>query len=130
MTGMVINHRVVVFDAADLAAESTFWAGVLGGAVDADDDWHMVFVDGEPRVGVQLPRTTSGPSGPMERPSRFTSTCGSMTSTRRMTKSWHWARSCSSPPKTGRLGPRTTTRSTRTRPGTRSVCAGCCPADA
>ena len=51
---MVINHRVVVFDAADLAAESTFWAGVLGGAVDADDDWHMVFVDGDPRVGVQL----------------------------------------------------------------------------
>jgi predicted enzyme related to lactoylglutathione lyase len=49
-----INHQVVVFDAADLAAESSFWAGVLGGTVGVDDDWHMVEVDGGPRVGVQL----------------------------------------------------------------------------
>jgi hypothetical protein len=49
-----INHQVVVFDAADLAAESSFWAGVLGGTVSVDDDWHMVLVDGAPRVGVQL----------------------------------------------------------------------------
>jgi predicted enzyme related to lactoylglutathione lyase len=46
--------QVVVFDAADLASESKFWAGVLGGRVDAEDDWHMVIVDDEPRVGVQL----------------------------------------------------------------------------
>jgi hypothetical protein len=52
--GMRINRQVVVFDAADLAAESTFWAGVLDGRVDAEDDWHRVMVDGEPRVGVQL----------------------------------------------------------------------------
>jgi catechol 2,3-dioxygenase-like lactoylglutathione lyase family enzyme len=51
---MKINHQVVTFDAADLAAESRFWAGVLGGTVDAEDDWHMVLVNGEPRVGVQL----------------------------------------------------------------------------
>jgi catechol 2,3-dioxygenase-like lactoylglutathione lyase family enzyme len=51
---MRINHRVVVFDAADLSSESSFWAGVLGGEVDAEDDWHMVLVDGAPRVGVQL----------------------------------------------------------------------------
>lgn len=51
---MKINHQVVVFDAADLAPESAFWAGVLGGTVDAEDDWHMVLVDGKPRVGVQL----------------------------------------------------------------------------
>lgn len=51
---MKINHQVVVFDAADLTSESRFWAGVLGGTVDAEDDWHMVFVDGNPRVGVQL----------------------------------------------------------------------------
>jgi catechol 2,3-dioxygenase-like lactoylglutathione lyase family enzyme len=49
-----IRHQVVAFDAADLTAESAFWAGVLGGEVEADDDWHMVVVDGEPRVGVQL----------------------------------------------------------------------------
>lgn len=51
---MRINHQVVVFDAADIGAESEFWAGVLDGTVDAEDDWHMVMVDGEPRVGVQL----------------------------------------------------------------------------
>ncbi|SEE00684.1 VOC family protein [Ruania alba] len=54
MSGIQIKHQVVVFDAADLHAESTFWAGVLGGTVDVDDDWHMVMVDGVPRVGVQL----------------------------------------------------------------------------
>jgi len=48
-----INHQVVVFDAAELSVESAFWAGVLGGTVDAEDDWHMVLVDGDPRVGVQ-----------------------------------------------------------------------------
>ena len=51
---MRIDHQVVVFDAADLTAESTFWAGVLGGTIDAEDGWHMVLVDGKPRVGVQL----------------------------------------------------------------------------
>jgi hypothetical protein len=51
---MHIDHQVVVFDAADLASESSFWAGVLEGTVDAEDDWHMVMVNGEPRVGVQL----------------------------------------------------------------------------
>jgi hypothetical protein len=51
---MRINHQVVVFDAAELEPESTFWAGVLDGTVDAEDDWHMVNVDGAPRIGVQL----------------------------------------------------------------------------
>ena len=51
---MRITHQVVVFDAADLSAESQFWAGVLDGVVDAEDDWHMVMVEGQPRVGVQL----------------------------------------------------------------------------
>lgn len=51
---MEIRHQVVTFDAADLAVESAFWAGVLGGTVDAEDDWHMVLVDGAPRIGVQL----------------------------------------------------------------------------
>jgi predicted enzyme related to lactoylglutathione lyase len=51
---MRINHQVVVFDAPDLEAESGFWAGVLDGTVDAEEDWHMVMVDGAPRIGVQL----------------------------------------------------------------------------
>ncbi len=52
---MDIRYQVVVFDAADLAAVSGFWAGVEGGSVDAEDDWHMVLDrDGTPRIGVQL----------------------------------------------------------------------------
>ncbi|THV41848.1 VOC family protein [Glycomyces buryatensis] len=51
---MRINHQVVVFDAVDLGAESLFWAGVLDGTVDIEDDWHMVLVNGRPRIGVQL----------------------------------------------------------------------------
>ncbi len=61
---MRINHRVVVFDAADLSAESSFWAGLLGGTVDAEDDWHMVFVDGKPKVGVQLAPDHVAPDWP------------------------------------------------------------------
>ncbi len=80
---MKINHRVVVFDAADLDAESSFWAGVLGGTVEAEDDWHMVLVDGQPRVGVQLAPGHVPPDWPTaSHRSRSTSTCGSTTSTR------------------------------------------------
>ncbi|WP_247043507.1 VOC family protein [Arthrobacter rhizosphaerae] len=51
---MKIIRQIVVFDTADLTTESDFWAGLLGGTVEADDDWHTVFVDGEPRLGFQL----------------------------------------------------------------------------
>jgi catechol 2,3-dioxygenase-like lactoylglutathione lyase family enzyme len=51
---MKISRQIVVFDTADLAAESTFWAGLLGGTVEAEDDWHTVYVDGQPRLGFQL----------------------------------------------------------------------------
>ena len=30
------------------------YSGMLGGTVDAEDDWHMVRVDGRSRIGVQL----------------------------------------------------------------------------
>ncbi|HYN31227.1 MAG TPA: VOC family protein [Ilumatobacteraceae bacterium] len=61
---MKIRHQVVAFDASDLDAESAFWAGVLGGEVDRDDDWHMVMVDGEPRIGVQLAPDHVAPDWP------------------------------------------------------------------
>lgn len=61
---MRITHQVVVFDAADLSEESAFWAGVLDGTVDAEDDWHMVLVDGEPKVGVQLAPDHVAPDWP------------------------------------------------------------------
>ncbi len=55
-TGPVkINRQIVVFDAADLDAESAFWAGVLGGRVVAEDTWHSVVdADGVWRLGIQL----------------------------------------------------------------------------
>jgi predicted enzyme related to lactoylglutathione lyase len=64
MGAVRINHQVVVFDAAELALESSFWAGVLGGTVDVDDDWHMVLVDGNPRIGVQLAPRHVAPDWP------------------------------------------------------------------
>ncbi len=53
---MEIHRQVIVFDAADLDAESAFWAGVLGGRVipDDDDGWHSVLdADGQWRIGIQ-----------------------------------------------------------------------------
>ena len=51
---MKIKRQIIVFDAADLTTESAFWAGLLGGTVVADEDWHSVLVDGEWRLGIQL----------------------------------------------------------------------------
>ena len=39
---MKINKSTVVLDAADPAAVSSFWAALLDGTVQADDDWHSV----------------------------------------------------------------------------------------
>lgn len=54
MEDMKIKQTVLVFDAADLEAVSAFWATVLGGEVQAGDDWHTVSVNGEERLGFQL----------------------------------------------------------------------------
>src|SRR4051812_3180818 len=52
---MNLMRHVVVFDAADLAAESSFWAGMLDGQVLADDAFHCVFdADEQWVIGVQL----------------------------------------------------------------------------
>lgn len=50
---MRIRNQVVVFDAADVDAESAFWAGMFDGTVELREDWHNVIVDGLPRVAVQ-----------------------------------------------------------------------------
>lgn len=48
-------RTVVVFDAADLHAESAFWAGMLDGHVFEDERFHTVLdAAGEWRIGVQL----------------------------------------------------------------------------
>ena len=61
---MRIERQIVVFDAADLAAESSFWAGVLEGTVVAEDDWHSVRVEGKGRVAVQLAPNHAPPDWP------------------------------------------------------------------
>lgn len=60
-----IMRQVVVFDAADLAAESAFWAGMLGGRVFTDDRFHTVFdAEGIWRIGVQLAPDHTSPQWP------------------------------------------------------------------
>jgi hypothetical protein len=60
-----ISRQVVVFDAADLHAESSFWASVLGGRVVAEDDWHSVVdADGVWRMGIQLAPDHVAPQWP------------------------------------------------------------------
>lgn len=71
---MEIMRRVVVFDAADLDTESTFWAGMLGGRVLGDDQFHCVF-DSHDRWGSasnSRPGTSllSGLMGPAASPPR------------------------------------------------------------
>lgn len=68
---MHITRQITVFDAPDLAAESTFWAGVLGGTVDAGSDWHSVLVDGRSRIGVQLAPDHIAPDWPGGQPQQI-----------------------------------------------------------
>ena len=42
-----------MLDVGDTAAESRFWAGLLGGEVHPDEGWHSVVVDCEWAIGVQ-----------------------------------------------------------------------------
>lgn len=51
---MKLERQIIVFDAADIGAESHFWADLLDGKVLENGDWHSVVVDDEWRFGVQL----------------------------------------------------------------------------
>lgn len=59
-----VNRRVIVFDAHDIGAESRFWAGLLGGEVHADQDWHSIVVDGDWVMGVQSAPSHVPPTWP------------------------------------------------------------------
>lgn len=61
---MKIARRVVVFDASDIEAESRFWAGLLGGVVHRDEDWHSIVVDGDWVMGVQRSPNHVAPDWP------------------------------------------------------------------
>ncbi len=67
---MNFNRRVIVFEAADLTAESTFWAGLLDGTVETKDTWHDVLVDGDWRLAVQLRPDYVRPEWPDGTPSQ------------------------------------------------------------
>ena len=63
-----IRH-VVVFDAADIESESSFWAGMFDGRVIADDQFHCVIdADGQWRLGVQLAPDHTPPDWPNGNP--------------------------------------------------------------
>ena len=51
---MDITRRITVFDTDDLESESAFWAALLGGTVEKEDDWHSLVVDGSSQMGFQL----------------------------------------------------------------------------
>lgn len=58
-------RSVVVFDAADLHAESAFWAAMLEGHVFDDETFHSVLDSaGEWRIGVQLAPQHTPPDWP------------------------------------------------------------------
>lgn len=61
---MRIKQQIIVFDAADLDAESSFWASILGGEVRPDEDWHSIMVDGKWELGIQLAPDHVAPEWP------------------------------------------------------------------
>lgn len=61
----------MVFDAADITAESTFWSRLLGGIVEREDDWHKIFVDGRPVIAVQLAPDHVSPEWPHGTPQQI-----------------------------------------------------------
>ncbi|MDO9378712.1 MAG: VOC family protein [Nocardioidaceae bacterium] len=64
---MKIVRQITVFDAMDVATESAFWAGLLGGEVWADETFHSVIVDGKWRLGIQAAANHVAPDWPAGR---------------------------------------------------------------
>lgn len=64
---MQISKQIVVFDAPDLGAESAFWAKLIGGSVDAEDDWHTIRdAGGTARLAIQLAPDHVAPDWPAD----------------------------------------------------------------
>ncbi len=85
---MKINTRWWCSTPPTWPTESSFWAGLLGGTVDAEDDWHMVFVEGSRGSGSTGPDHVP-PDWPHGNPQQITSISGSRTSTPPTRKSCH-----------------------------------------
>ena len=65
---MEITRKTIVFDAADIEAESAFWAAMLGGSVTRDDDWHSIEVNGVNELSVQRAPDHVAPQWPEGNP--------------------------------------------------------------
>lgn len=50
---MEFKYRQIVLDAADVEAESAFWAGLLDGTVEGGERWRNIWVDGGWALAVQ-----------------------------------------------------------------------------
>lgn len=50
---MRFKYRQIVLDAADVEAESAFWAGLLDGTVEGGERWRNIWVDGGWALAVQ-----------------------------------------------------------------------------
>ncbi len=63
---MKISKHTIVLDAADIDALADFWAGVLDGTVQRDDDgkWNTVVVDDGPPIACQLAPNHVPPNWP------------------------------------------------------------------
>jgi uncharacterized glyoxalase superfamily protein PhnB len=68
---MNISRTTIVLDAANIEEVSAFWAGVLGGQVQADDDWHSVVVDDRTPLAVQLAPDHVRPDWPGGQPQQI-----------------------------------------------------------
>jgi predicted enzyme related to lactoylglutathione lyase len=59
-----VKYRSIVLEAADLHAESAFWAGLLDGTVEAGERWHNIWIDGTWQLAVQLAPNHVPPAWP------------------------------------------------------------------
>ena len=50
---MRVLQQVIVLDAADMDAEAAFWAALLDGIVEPDENWRSIIVDGRWHMGIQ-----------------------------------------------------------------------------
>ena len=92
---MNLIRSVVVFDAANLPTESGFWAGILGGHVFEDEEFHCVIdATGAWRIGVQLAPNHVPLTGRMGRLSKPILTSTSRTPNKRTTRRRRSARAC------------------------------------
>ncbi len=69
---MHITHTVTVFDAADIHTEGQFWADLIGGSVEFDDDWAAVSdADGHYVLAAQLAPDHIRPQWPDGQPQQL-----------------------------------------------------------